>query len=106
MPYARRGDPAAVNNLGVIANDCRNDRSTAISYYTLAARMGYQLARVNLAALGQPVPAPDLVRSSSSSDVGAALLLLQAARPRPAQSSNTTNCTTRSIGGTLHTQCW
>ena len=104
---AQGGDATAMNNLGVVAENCRRDTKSAIGYYSLSARMGNDTARMNLTRLGQPVPAPDLVRQSSSGNPALGLMLLQAAQPKPLPAPATPlNCTTRVVGGVARTTCW
>lgn len=107
QPLAQGGDARAMNNLGVIAENCRRDTPSAIGYYSLAARMGDDTARINLTRLGQSVPAPDLVRQSSSGNQALGLMLLEAARPKPSPTrAAPVNCTTRIVGGVAQTTCW
>ena len=110
QPHAQKGDAIAVNNLGVIAENCRRNQASAIGYYTLAARMGAHIARTNLARLGQPVPVADLQPRGSTFDPAAlalGLTLLQGSRPAvPAPPPPTNiNCTSRTISGTVYTNC-
>lgn len=106
-PRAQRGDSNSVYNLGYIAEACRRDRASAVSYYTLAARMGNDLARVSLARLGETVPDADLVRRSDPNDAALGLMLLQAARPKPMPMPmpQSTVCRTVPVGGGWQTVC-
>jgi hypothetical protein len=110
MPAARAGEKEALNNLGVIYSDCYHDRQKGIAYYTLAARKGEENARMNLTNLGQPVPPADLVAQTSDANFLSALMLIQAATPRPQAPpqlpSNNINCTSNNLGGgTVTTTC-
>lgn len=102
--FVQRGDPEAMNNLGVVAENCRRDIQTAINHYSLSARMGSNTARINLSRLGQPVPAPDLVQRSSMDNGALGLMLLRAAQPKP-MPSQTTHCRTVYVGGGYNTVC-
>lgn len=82
----------------------------AVALYTLAARKGDELARMDLARLGQPIPPADLValpiQASGGSDwaqiLGAALLMApqRAAAPPASQ-----RCVTQVVNDRLVTNC-
>lgn len=58
-PEARRGNPRALFNLGLLAEEglgMPKDRDLAIKFHTMAAQAGLQEARFELARLGAPVP--------------------------------------------------
>ena len=110
QPHAQRGDSTAVNNLGVVAENCRRDRATAVNYYTLSARMGNPTARMNLTRLGREVPAADLIRQSSYDPAAMALglRLLESGRTPAPPRSPSVNCTTTTNphNNTSQTTCY
>jgi hypothetical protein len=114
LEAAQKGEPMAINNLGVVQESCYRNVEAAVPYYTLAARRGVDLARVNLTRLGRPVPPADLVPRSSYDPAAAALALelMRMGQPRPApqQPASTyrppTNCTTTFYGGVAQTTCY
>lgn len=105
----QQGDPAAFNNLGVIA-ERRGQMELAVNYYTLAARYGVSVAIQNLIKLGRPVPEPDLAnaraaaQASNAANAAATLQLMNALQPRPAPRP-TVNCSSYRIGNTIQTDC-
>ena len=56
---ALRGDSSGYNNLGAVEMR-RGNRESAIKWFNIAARMGDATARMNLAQLGEKIPAADL----------------------------------------------
>lgn len=92
--------------IGAIFIECKNDRATAIKYFTLSARYGIEGGRNGLMRLGAPVPYADLQSASSSS-----LDLLNAAvsgwnAGTAASRNNTVNCTSRRTPyGNVETEC-
>ena len=93
----------ALNDLGVVYADCYHDRQKGVAYFTLAARKGNELARINLTNNGKPVPPADLAQSSDANFLNA-LLLIQATTPR-AQTPYM-NCYSNNLGGgTVTTAC-
>lgn len=59
LPEAKRGNPKAVFNLALMAENgagMPQDRQLAINLFTLAAQSGLPEARFELARLGAPVP--------------------------------------------------
>jgi hypothetical protein len=46
---------------GEIAMNCRRDRKTAMNYLNLSARYGNQTTQQQLAKMGLPIPAADLM---------------------------------------------
>lgn len=108
----QQGDPAAYNNLGVVA-ERRGHMEAAVTYYTLAARYAVPIAIQNLARLGKPIPAPDLAnaqaarQASNAAGTAATLQILQSIQPRPAPAPRApVNCTSRRVGNTVQTDCW
>lgn len=65
LACANEGDADCMNWIGVMyargQAQSASPRDDAVQWYTLAARHGSPHARTNLAALGEPVPPPDLV---------------------------------------------
>ena len=85
QPQAQKGNASAVNNLGVIYENCYRNTETAVSYYTLAARMGDNSAMTSLARLGRPVPQADIAqqrRAASEAEMRMGLQLMQMGRPQ------------------------
>ena len=100
-PYAQSGNAVAVNDIGVVYDNCFRDTQRAAGYYTLAARMGDNTARMNLTRLGLSVPAPDLAQHESS-NASQILMMIDAATPARARSIS---CTSFNAAGITTTNC-
>jgi hypothetical protein len=119
----RCGDAAAIanqtddkvkfNNIGVVAENCERNQVKARGYYEYGARLGEQNAINNLLRLGVPVPIADIkaqndaANAASAAAMSNALMMIQAAQPKldPMPKSPNINCQSRSVGGTVYTNC-
>jgi len=98
-------------NYAFIAGECEHNRDKAINYLNYGARLGEQNSINGLLKMGQPVPAPDLVRqqSSGANDAALGIMLLQAAQPRPAPAPAQRMLNCNSVPGSfgqVNTTCW
>lgn len=109
---------------GTVYQECSRDNNKAVAYLTLAARYGEKAAIEQLLEWGKPVPSADLAGSTNSLSAGnsdAALMLLMGGAaayqqgkaagyqseptPTPSTIDLKTNCTSRTIGSTVYTDC-
>jgi hypothetical protein len=103
-------DPVRFSNMGVVAHNCERNAVKARGYYEYGARLGEQSAINNLLRNNWPVPSPDVraandaSSASRSAEQANALLLLQAAQPKPPQNKQQ-SCTTRFYNGVAYTDC-
>lgn len=120
MLAAYNGQPVAMRNLGVYHENgfgVDQDVEKAASWYALAARHGDPGARTRLAAIGRPIPSPDLIQqrgdASGWTTAFAAAFLVGAAAgyERPVNSIGsadinvTTKCRTYAVGTSVYTDC-